>query len=83
MTDLPDRLESLYAQHGTNYVQEAAAEIRRLRAEVERLREENARLAAALDMETQGRYSELMLSLADQQAEARHAKITDALEAEK
>lgn len=33
MTDIVDRLISLYVQHGTNYVQEAADEIERLRSD--------------------------------------------------
>lgn len=32
MNDLPERLERLYIDHGTNYVQEAAREIRNHRA---------------------------------------------------
>lgn len=43
MTDITERLERLYVQHGTNYVQEAAEEIRRLRSEVEALRKDAAR----------------------------------------
>ena len=39
------------------------------------LRERVAALEAALDTETQGRYSALMLSLADQVADRQHAKI--------
>ena len=35
MTDITERLRSLYVQHGTNYVQEAAREIESLRAEVD------------------------------------------------
>ena len=32
MSDITERLRSLYVQHGTNYVQEAAREIENLRA---------------------------------------------------
>ena len=35
MSDITERLRSLYVQHGTNYVQEAAREIERLRARLE------------------------------------------------
>ena len=38
MSDITERLDELYRQHGTNYVQEAAREIRNLRLENHRLR---------------------------------------------
>lgn len=44
MNDITERLRSLYVQHGTDYVQEAADEIERLRAE-------NATLKDRLEIE--------------------------------
>jgi regulator of replication initiation timing len=42
--DIVDRLQRLYVQHGTNYVQEAAEEIKRLRIDVSSLIDENIEL---------------------------------------
>lgn len=47
MTDIVDRLRSLYVQHGTNYVQEAADVI-------EAMRTDNATLRAALYTQAEG-----------------------------
>lgn len=46
MTDIVDRLRSLYVQHGTNYVQEAADII-------EALRTDNATLRAAIQTQAE------------------------------
>lgn len=49
MIDITERLERLYVENGTNYVQEAAREIRNLRAEVATLRAEVANLTKIID----------------------------------
>lgn len=48
MTDITERLRSLYVQHGTDYVQEAADEIERLRDELSdaTIKLENEKLGA-------------------------------------